>query len=232
LQTEGDSLAVEDVNRIAARLTDLNPIVRQAAGTLLTQLSASQGEGAKPPGDPSEVVMCAQLALKNSGWSPASAQQMVTAPIASAKKGTLNNGVIFLGALAGFVVIQATFPRQTDFFTTLLLGFIGPVMGSTLALAVKSVTDAFKERQLPSASDQGARWGVVSLVLGVIGLAAWLFPLAGIAVGIAAMVTGRLGRWTARRQQALAGMTLGLVVLFISVGNGFLGALSATSAFR
>ncbi len=65
---------------------------------------------------------------------------------------------------------------------------------------------------------------IVSLVLGIISLCAWLLPVCGLPVSAAAMVLGFLGRETSRRGLAIAGIVLGGLTLLAAIVNAAVGA--------
>lgn len=73
---------------------------------------------------------------------------------------------------------------------------------------------------------------IASLVLGLIGIVAWLLPLAGYPVTIVAIVLGVKGmKQQTGRGMAIAGLVLGIVFLILTLINSFLGVyLSAVGS--
>lgn len=66
---------------------------------------------------------------------------------------------------------------------------------------------------------------IASLVLGLIGIVAWLLPLAGYPVTIVAIVLGVKGmKQQSGRGMAIAGLVLGIVFLVLTLINSVLGA--------
>ena len=66
---------------------------------------------------------------------------------------------------------------------------------------------------------------IASLVLGLIGIVAWLLPLAGYPVTIVAIVLGAKGmKQQSGRGMAIAGLVLGIVFLVLTLINSVLGA--------
>lgn len=59
---------------------------------------------------------------------------------------------------------------------------------------------------------------IIGLVTGLLGLVAWLFPICGVPLAIAAVVTGFLSRHSSRRGMAIAGMTTGAIALVLALG--------------
>lgn len=63
-----------------------------------------------------------------------------------------------------------------------------------------------------------------SLVLGIVGLIAWLLPLVGFPVTIVGLVMGVQGRNGEKKGMATAGMVLSIIGLVLCVINAVLGA--------
>jgi hypothetical protein len=75
----------------------------------------------------------------------------------------------------------------------------------------------------------GAGKATASLVLGLVGLVAWLIPLFGLPISITGLVLGIVGLKSTRRGLAVAGVVLCAIVLVLSVINSAVGAyLGAT----
>jgi hypothetical protein len=68
---------------------------------------------------------------------------------------------------------------------------------------------------------------VASLILGIIGIFAWILPPAGYAVTIVGLILGARNRRGPKRGLATAGMVLSLVFLIATVINSLIGAFMA-----
>jgi len=64
---------------------------------------------------------------------------------------------------------------------------------------------------------------VFSLVLGILGLFAWLLPLIGFPVTIGGLILGILGLSSSRRKMAIAGIILSGLFLLFTIGNSAVG---------
>jgi hypothetical protein len=69
---------------------------------------------------------------------------------------------------------------------------------------------------------------IIGLVTGVLSLVAWLLPICGAPLAIAALVLGFLGRRSSRRGLAIAGMVIGAIGLVLALGNAALGVYLGT----
>jgi hypothetical protein len=66
-----------------------------------------------------------------------------------------------------------------------------------------------------------------ALALGIAGMFTWLLPIVGLPVSITALVFGIKNRHSARPGQAITGLVLASISLFLVVINAFLGILLA-----
>ena len=73
---------------------------------------------------------------------------------------------------------------------------------------------------------------VVALVLGIVSIITWLFPIAGYITTIIAIVLGVKGRKSEKRGMATAGMVLGIIFLIITLLNSIIGVLLAFLAIQ
>jgi hypothetical protein len=81
----------------------------------------------------------------------------------------------------------------------------------------------------PSTSPDRSALAIGSLILGIVGLCAWLLPLCGLPVSLAAVILGALSLKSSRRGMAIAGLILGVLALLLAIGNAAFGAyLGAT----
>ena len=138
-----------------------------------------------------------------------------------------------VGAVVGFIVMF-TLPTGGSLLASAIIGAICGAGGNALGAALGSFLDALRENVPPEKVDKTkSPFAVASAIIGCIGLAAWFLPIVGVPVGIAGFLTGRTGRMSPKRTMALVGMCLGLICLYLSVANCFLGALgSIRSAIR
>jgi hypothetical protein len=80
-------------------------------------------------------------------------------------------------------------------------------------------------------NDRG--WAAItSLVLGVVNLCAWFFPICGGPMAVVGIIFGALGLGSSRRGLAIAGLVLGVVGLCLSIGNAAFGAYLGLSGFN
>ncbi len=65
---------------------------------------------------------------------------------------------------------------------------------------------------------------VFSLILGIVGLIAWLLPICGWPISTLGLALGVISRDSSRRNLALAGLVLSALGLLLATGNAALGA--------
>lgn len=70
---------------------------------------------------------------------------------------------------------------------------------------------------------------IASLVLGLIGMLAWLCPLLGLAVTIPGLALGIMGLKSQQRGLAIGGIVASSIFLLLSLANAVLGAILAAS---
>lgn len=68
-----------------------------------------------------------------------------------------------------------------------------------------------------------------SLILGIIGMVAWLLPIAGLPVNIVGLALGTRGRRSSARALATWGVVLSSIGLGLSIVNAVLGILMRTT---
>lgn len=73
---------------------------------------------------------------------------------------------------------------------------------------------------------------VAALVLGLVSIITWLFPIAGYITTIIAIVLGVKGRSSEKRGMATAGMVLGIIFLIVTLLNSIIGVLLAFLAVQ
>lgn len=65
---------------------------------------------------------------------------------------------------------------------------------------------------------------VISLVLGILGLCAWILPLCGFPISIVGLILGILSARSTRRGMAIAGIVLAAMTLLAAILNAAFGA--------
>lgn len=101
----------------------------------------------------------------------------------------------------------------------------GPALGQAPAVPPPPVYS------IPRQDNSGK--ATASLVLGLIGLLAWLLPIVGLPVTIVGVVMGAKGRNSSNRGVAVAGLVLSIIGLILTVINAAIGAyLGATGQLR
>ena len=66
---------------------------------------------------------------------------------------------------------------------------------------------------------------VASLVLGLVSIVTWLFPIAGYFTTILAIVFATKGRHSEKKGMATAGLVLGIIFLVVTLLNSIFGAI-------
>ena len=75
----------------------------------------------------------------------------------------------------------------------------------------------------------GGGKAIASMVLGIVGLLAWILPLCGFPVTIVGLILGIVDRKSSRRGMAIAGIVMNIIGLLGSTINAALGAYLALS---
>lgn len=70
---------------------------------------------------------------------------------------------------------------------------------------------------------------ITSLILGIIGLLAWFFPVCGFPTTIVGLIFGILGLKSSKRKLAIAGLVLSSIGLLVTIINSALGAYFAVT---
>ncbi len=130
-----------------------------------------------------------------------------------------------VGGLVG-VIAASVFPKGGNLVAAGVIGAVCGGLGAGLGHAVGGFVDELLKGPPDEDKIQPASAGsVVSLVLGLFGLIAWILPIVGLPVGALGYFIGRKGTSTRQRNVALIGMGLGLLCLLLSAINGYVGAL-------
>ena len=81
-----------------------------------------------------------------------------------------------------------------------------------------------KEKQQEERYENSNR-AVASLILGLVSIVTWLFPIAGYITTILAIVFATKGRHSEKKGMATAGLVLGIIFLVVTLLNSILGAV-------
>lgn len=96
-------------------------------------------------------------------------------------------------------------------------GAPAPAAGQAPAASAPAVPAA--QQPIPVAVHDPRGKATASLVLGIVGLLAWLSPMLGTVIGIIGIVMGTMGRKSTARGRATAGLVLSILTVVASVGN-------------
>ena len=78
----------------------------------------------------------------------------------------------------------------------------------------------------PASTGNAKTFAIISLVLGVLTLCAWIFPICGFPLGIAGIVLGYLGmKAPEQKNLAIAGMVLSGLGILLACVNAIAGVL-------
>lgn len=117
-----------------------------------------------------------------------------------------------------------------------MIGAVCGSLGAGLGHAVGSfVDDLLKGPPDEDKIEESSAVSVLSLVLGLFGVVAWILPIVGLPVGALGDFTWRKGTSTRQRNVALIGMGLSLLCLVLSAINGYVRGVAqcdGTAAMR
>lgn len=77
---------------------------------------------------------------------------------------------------------------------------------------------------LAMSTQAGGGKAVISLVLGIVGMLAWLLPIIGLPVAITGLVLGVRSMNSVNKGMATAGLTLSIIGVVLSIINASIGA--------
>ena len=72
-------------------------------------------------------------------------------------------------------------------------------------------------------------FGVAALVLGIVGVLAWIIPITGLPVGIIALVLGIIGLKKSSKGMSIVGIVLGIICLVLTIINSAIGGFYGTT---
>ncbi len=74
-------------------------------------------------------------------------------------------------------------------------------------------------------------YAVTSMILGIIGLIAWIIPLIGGPVAITALILGILGLQSEKSGMAIGGIVMSIISLVLTAINAIIGAYLVMSTY-
>lgn len=81
-------------------------------------------------------------------------------------------------------------------------------------------------------TEKGKTQAIIGLILGLVSIIAWYIPLIGFPVTICGIIFSAIGmKSQTNKGKAIAGLTLSIIFLIITIINSFLGAILATSFY-
>lgn len=81
-------------------------------------------------------------------------------------------------------------------------------------------------------AEKGKTQAIIGLILGLVSIVAWYIPLIGFPVTICGIIFSAVGMKSQNNKgKAIAGLTLSIIFLVITIVNSFLGAILATSFY-
>lgn len=114
--------------------------------------------------------------------------------------------------LIGLLSQQAPVPQAAAAAAT-----DAPAAGQAPAASISAAPTA--QQPIPVAVHDPRGKATASLVLGIVGLLAWLSPMLGTVIGIIGIVMGTMGRKSTARGRATAGLVMSILTVVASVGN-------------
>lgn len=78
-------------------------------------------------------------------------------------------------------------------------------------------------------NDKRAQTG---FILGLVSIVAWILPLIGLPISVLAIVFSSLGLSSSKRQRAIAGLTLGVIFLTLTLINSIAGAVIYAQKYK
>ena len=81
-------------------------------------------------------------------------------------------------------------------------------------------------------TEKGKTQAIIGLILGLVSIIAWYFPLIGFPVTVCGIIFSAIGmKSQTNKGKAIAGLTLSIIFLIITVINSILGAILASSLY-
>lgn len=132
---------------------------------------------------------------------------------------------ISYGSIVG-IVLLLILPPVGNLIIAGVMGFICVASAMALGGALGYFIDTLQAQPKSDiSSDDHSFIAMIALIIGTIGLLAWLLPGIGIPIGIIGFYTGKNAINSSNRKLALIGLGLSIFCLYLSFFNGYLGVL-------
>lgn len=83
-----------------------------------------------------------------------------------------------------------------------------------------------------SLNEKGKTQAIIGLILGLVSIVAWYIPLIGFPVTIIGIIFSAIGmKSQTNKGKAIAGLTLSIIFLVVTIVNSVLGAILATNLY-
>lgn len=83
-----------------------------------------------------------------------------------------------------------------------------------------------------SNTEKGKTQAIIGLILGLVSIVAWYIPLIGFPITICGIIFSSIGmKSQTNKGKAIAGLTLSIIFLVVTIVNSILGAILATSFY-
>lgn len=81
-------------------------------------------------------------------------------------------------------------------------------------------------------TEKGKTQAIIGLILGLVSIVAWYIPLIGFPVSVCGIIFSAVGmKSQTNKGKAIAGLTLSIIFLIVTIINSFLGAILATNLY-
>lgn len=81
-------------------------------------------------------------------------------------------------------------------------------------------------------TEKGKTQAIIGLILGLVSIVAWYIPLIGFPVTVCGIIFSAIGmKSQTNKGKAIAGLTLSIIFLVVTIVNSVLGAILATSFY-
>lgn len=81
-------------------------------------------------------------------------------------------------------------------------------------------------------TEKGKTQAIIGLILGLVSIVAWYIPLIGFPVTIIGIIFSAIGmKSQTNKGKAIAGLTLSIIFLVVTIVNSLLGAILATNLY-
>ncbi len=80
-------------------------------------------------------------------------------------------------------------------------------------------------------ADKKAIFGMIGFILGLVSIVAWFIPLIGFPVAVCGIIFSGLGLNSKNKGKAVAGLTLSIIFLIVTLINSIMGAVLYSSLY-